>query len=296
MAHVVVRGLAAGLLCGLIGVLRPGPAQAAAPDGSGAARVVTLAPHLTEIIYAAGAGDKLVATVTSSDYPAAARALPRIGSGIHVNVERIIALRPDLIAAWMPSGAAQTLAPSAGTLQIPLIYSRPVRLDDIPAEILRFGRLLGTEPAAAAAAGELRRRLRALREQYAQRPPVSVFIEVGTNPLYTIGHDPLLADALRVCGAVNVYDASALPAPQVSAESVLIARPDMVIVSPRGPAGLEQRVGHWTDLKLDAALRRQVYAIDPDEMFRPGPRLIDATEKLCRDADLVRRNHGDGKQ
>lgn len=257
-----------------------------------AAKAITLAPHITELIFAAGAGNKIVATVTSSDYPAAARKIPKIGNGIHINVEKIIALKPDVIIAWMPSGAAQTLNPSAAALHIPIVYSRPEKLDDIPNEIIRYGHFFGTQAVAEPSALALRERLDTLRKHYAQRSTVSVFIEVGAAPLYTIGRDPLLGDALKICGGANVYAQAMLAAPQVSAESVLVAQPDIVITSIENTAALEQRRRLWAELRLDAALKHHIYAIDPDELFRPGPRLVDATEKLCQYLDSARKSQG----
>lgn len=253
-----------------------------------AARVITLAPHLTELVFAAGGGDKIVATVISSNYPAAAKQIPRIGNGLNISVEQVIALKPDLVLAWQPSGAAQTLAPTLAALHIPLVYIAPKQLDDIPKAVLELGRLLGTGPLAQPEAGRLRQRIAALTKQYAALRPVSVFIEVGTAPIYTIGRDPLINDALRVCAGKNVYARAVLAAPQVSAENVLAAKPDVVITSAAQAGGLDARQAYWSRLQLPAALHHRIYAINPDELFRPGPRLIDASEELCRDLDRAR--------
>src|SRR5690606_28836362 len=116
------------------------------------------APHATELVYAAGAGDRIVGTVLSSDYPPAARTIPRIGNGLEVSAERILAFQPSIVIAWQPQGAAQTLAPALSRLNIPLIQSLPRKLSDIPAEIMRFGRLFGTQDQAQATALALQRR------------------------------------------------------------------------------------------------------------------------------------------
>ena len=251
-------------------------------------RVITLAPHITELIFAAGAGGRIVATVDSSTYPAAARSIPRIGDGVSVSVEKVVASRPDLVVAWMPSNATRMLMPALTGLHVPLIYSSPRKMADIPTEIARFGELLDTTQIATQTAEKLTRQIAALRTKYSQRDPVSVFIEVGSLPLYTIGQDPLVNDALRICGGVNVY-ANLPPAAQVSAESVLMERPDVVITSATGKKGLGRRIDAWSALRLPAALRHHVYFIDPDELFRPGPRMIDATQELCEILDRVRQ-------
>ncbi len=263
-------------------------AASAAESMPAAARVITLAPHITELIFAAGAGDKIVATVASSDYPAAALAIPRIGDGLNISVEKALAVRPDLVVAWQPLAAALTLAPVLSKLDVPLLYSAPRTLNEIRTEIVRFGAIFQTQAIADPAAQNIADRLQTLTNKYAHRKPVSVFIEVGTAPLYTIGNDPLLNDALRICSGVNVFAASAIAAPQVSTESVLLAQPDVVITSATSQARLADTLNRWSRLTLSAALQGHVYGIDPDQLFRPGPRLIDATEKLCEYLDLAR--------
>jgi iron complex transport system substrate-binding protein/vitamin B12 transport system substrate-binding protein len=208
---------------------------------------------------------------------------------MNVDTERVVALRPDLVAAWLPGGAARTLSPALTALHIPLIYSQPRKLDDIPHEILRFGRLLGTEHVAQTAAEQLGARIDALRKRYADRSPVRVFIEIGSEPLYTIGNDPLLNDVLKVCGGVNPYAGSRAAAPQVSTENVLVLQPDALVVSATDPTRVQARTQVWAELRLDAALHGKVYGLDPDELYRPGPRLVDAAEQLCADLDEARQ-------
>ena len=267
-----------------------GPDSMASSADAPAARAITLAPHITELIFAAGAGDRIIATVSSSDYPDAALSIPRVGDGMNINVEKIVALKPDLVAAWLPSGAAQTLAPALSRLHVPLIYSQPESLDDIPSEIRKFGRLFGTQAVAEPIAASLEQRIQTLAARYADRPQVSVFIEVGTAPLYTIGRDPLLNNVLRICGGMNIYGLSSIAAPQVSVESLLVKQPDAVITTVKTDR-LEQRRQEWLDLHLTAAVKQHVYALDPDTLFRPGPRLVDAAEQLCANLEQVRQTN-----
>lgn len=266
--------------------------SAAAAAGQGrqpATRVVTLAPHLTELVYAAGGGERLVGTVTSSDYPPSARRLPRVGDGLNISLERLLSLKPDLVLAWQPSAATRALAPALGALHIPLEYMAPRNLDDIARDVARLGGLLGTAPQADAAAAALARRVAALRARYGGRRTISVFIEIGTDPLYTIGRDTLLNDVLHTCSGVNIYAHSSLAAPQVDAESVLLARPDAIVTAAETNGRRRQeRQAYWSALRLPAARAGHVYAIDPDTLFRPGPRLVQAATDLCRDLDQVR--------
>ncbi|HEU0230693.1 MAG TPA: cobalamin-binding protein [Burkholderiaceae bacterium] len=251
-------------------------------------RIITLAPHITELVFAAGAGDRIVGTVSSSDYPPQARHIPRVGNGIELDTERIVALRPDLILAWQPSGATRALAPLLSRLHIPLAYVQPHALRDIPAEVAGLGRRLGTTAIADPEAHELTERIAALAAHYEHQRVVSTFIEVGAAPLYTLGKAPLINDALRVCGGSNIFAGAAIPAPQVSIESVLRAQPDAIIIPSDDTRRVAQRTHYWADLSLRAALDRHVYGIDPDELFRPGPRVIDATQTLCQDLAKAR--------
>ena len=243
-------------------------------------RIITLAPSATELVFAAGAGNNIVGTVISSDYPAAARDIPRVGDGIQLDVETILALNPDLLVGWQPSDASRRLAALTTPLGIPIIYEAPRSLPDIPAGIRSLGARLGTETIASAAADALQARIDALDPGHRT---LTVFIEVSADPLYTLGNDPLVNDLLARCGAVNLYADRPVPAPQINAESVLRKQPDAVIVSPYGWETLDELAGYWRRLRLTAALKGHIYAIDPDWLHRPGPRMIDAAEAVCRD-------------
>jgi len=251
--------------------------------------VITLAPHVTEIVHTAGAGESLVGTVSSSDFPPSARELPRVGDGILLNEERIIMLQPTLLIGWLRSGVALQTEALANHLGADMIYSRPLSLRDIPAEVRRMGRLLGSEAVALGAAAAMEARIDTLETRYADQAPVSVFIEVGSKPLYTIGADPLLNDALRLCGAVNLYADTRIPAPRITLESVLVNQPQLIITTER-PGTENATRERWAAYGLAAALQGHVHSADPDALYRPGPRLIDAAETLCPAIDAVR--HG----
>ncbi|MGX5658622.1 cobalamin-binding protein [Castellaniella ginsengisoli] len=244
-------------------------------------RIVTLAPSATELVYAAGAGDDIVGTVLRSDYPPAALAIPRIGDGIQLSEESILALHPTLVVGWQPSDGTRSLEQRLAPLGVPLIYADPKSLEDIPALIRDLGERLGTRAAAGAAARGLERRIRALRP--AAPPPQTVFIEISADPLYTLGHDPLTNDLLARCGGVNPYADGAIAAPQVGVESVLRLNPRVLILSPFGHDTLAVRRAWWSRHGLAAARAGRIYAIDPDLLHRPGPRLVDAAEAICAD-------------
>ncbi|MBB1597566.1 cobalamin-binding protein [Achromobacter sp. UMC46] len=252
-----------------------------------ARRAVTLAPHATELVYAAGAGDRLIATIRGSDYPPAARQLPIIGDGTQPDAERVAAVRPDLLIAWQPA-AAEPLARVMDKLGVPVFFSDPLTLAAIPDAVERMGTLFGTEAQARPAAARLRARLDALTARYAGRRPVRVFVQAGLDPIYTLNDSSIVSDALRVCGGVNVFGQAPVVAPQVTLESVLAARPEAVLAGIAQPADTGKNLAAWQALGLPAARAGHVYGIDADALYRPGPRLIDAAEAICADLDRLR--------
>lgn len=252
-----------------------------------ARRVVTLSPHVTEIVFEAGAGSKIVATVTSSDFPPEARSLPRIGDGMAPDPEKIAALKPDLIIGWLPE---QT--DSLDVLNIPIFISSPQSLADIVDSVETFGVMLGTAEVARARADALRAKLDALSVRAERRPLVRVFIQAGAEPEYSLGGDHILSDVITLCGGVNVFGDSAALAPKISTESVLATRPDLVLVgragAPASPSPDPAALAYWKAAGLSAARPERVFMMDADALYRPGPRLIDAASRICDVIEQVR--------
>ncbi|MYN12947.1 ABC transporter substrate-binding protein [Pusillimonas sp. TS35] len=275
------RGVALTLLAAL--ALPCAAAQQAAYQ-----RAISLAPHITELIFAAGAGSHIAGTVSRSDYPAAARRIARVGDGVSVSLEATLALHPDVVLAWYESGAARRLAPALARAGIPTLYVTPRSLDDIPAELRRMGVLFGTDAAAVPAAQALADRIATLRRTYANRRPMRVFIEISNPPLFAVANDPVIDDALRACGGINIFARLPGAAAQVSRESILLRQPEVVIAPSRDPAEIEALRMRWAADGLAAAAERQVYGIDPDQLFRPGPRAVDAAERMCALLDGAR--------
>ncbi len=255
-----------------------------------ARRVITLSSQITEIVFAAGGGDKIVATVNSSDYPADAQKLPRVGDGLQPDSQKITPYKPDLIIGWL-SEQLEPLEP----LNIPLFVSAPESLAEIADSVENFGTLLGTSHIARPRADLLRQTLDMLAHtntsRGAQRPPVGVFIQSGAEPQYSLGGDHLLSDVIEICGGVNVFAESASITSQVSAATVLAAKPDFVLVGRAGaaaaPAVDPAALAYWRSAGLAAARDGQVFMMDADVLYRPGPRLIEAAGLLC---DAIERS------
>ncbi|WP_240161067.1 cobalamin-binding protein [Burkholderia sp. Ax-1719] len=258
-----------------------------------AQRVVSLAPHVTELIYAAGGGAKLVGAVSYSDYPPEAKAVPRVGDNRALDLERIAALKPDLIVVWRHGNAQQQLD-RLRELHIPLFFSEPHRLDDVATSLTRLGALLGTEPAAQAAASAYRGQIAQLRATYAQRAPVNVFYEVWDQPLMTINGESMISDAIALCGGRNVFAALRPLVPTLSTEAVIAANPDAIVTASAGATAPDRplpALEHWRAWpQLKAVAHGNLYAIDGDLLSRAGPRIAQGAQKLCEDLQRARTN------
>ena len=251
-----------------------------------AQRIVSLAPHATEMLFAAGAGPAVIAVAAHSDYPPQARALRRVADASTIDLENIVALQPDLVVAW-PYTAPQQLAALRG-LGIPLFFSHPRTLGAIAADIERLGTLAGTQAQATKAANALRARVAALRAKYAQAATLSVFYEVWNRPLYTIGRDHLVTEAIAICGGRNIFATLALPAPEVNLEAVIAAAPQVIVGADDAgarPAWLSEWL-QWPD--LPAVRDGNVIVAQGDLLHRPGPRFVDGVASLCEELAKAR--------
>ena len=253
-----------------------------------AQRIVSLAPHITELLFSAGAGDRIVGVVEYSDYPPAAKELPRVGAYNAVDMERILALRPDLVVAWA-SGNPPALIEQLRGLGLTVFLSEPRELEDVASNLERLGRLAGTEATAQAAADAFRRRLRALRERYSARAPVSVFYQIWFRPLMTVNGEHLISKVIRLCGGRNVF--AALPAlvPKLDVEAVLAADPQAIVAGVREP-GDDSWQADWRRWpQLRAVREGHLISVPADLLQRHTLRILDGAERLCTALDAVRR-------
>lgn len=252
-----------------------------------ARRIVSLAPHVTETLFAAGAGAKLVGAVDYSDYPDAAQKLVRIGGYSKLDLEVIAALKPDLAVGWA-SGNSPAHIDKLRALGIPVYLVQPERIDDVADNLERYGELAGTQTTARAAAADFRQRLADLRGKYAARPKVRVFYQIWKQPLMTVGGGQVISDAIRLCGGENIFADLKPLAPKVSIEAVLAADPEIVVASGMGEARPEW-VDDWRQWpSLTAVKRDNLYFIPPDLIQRHTPRLAEGAARLCAHIEAAR--------
>ena len=252
-----------------------------------AKRIITLAPHAAESLYAAGAGDKLVGTVDYSDYPPEAKKVPRVGGYSRIDLEAVAALKPDLVLAW-ESGNNMTQVDKLRALGLTVYVSQPNTIDNIANQLERLGQLAGTEAVANATAERFRKRLEGLRVANASKSKVRVFYQIWKTPLMTVGGPQIISDAIKICGGNNVFGHLKQMAPNVTVEAVLEADPEAIVATGMGDAKPEwlHDWDKWT--RMTAVKRDNLFHINPDIMQRHTPRILDGTEKLCAHLDVAR--------
>jgi len=282
------------------GVLAPMSVSNAAPlhviDDAGntvslpkpARRIISLAPHLTELLFEAGAGDYVVGAVEYSDFPAQANAIPRVGNHSTFDYEAIHALAPQLIIAWQggnPSQAIQKLS----SLGFTIFLSEPKTLDDIPKTIERIGELAGTSEQARVSINAFKAQYRNIQSDYANRKTVRVFLEIWNQPMMTINGGHIINNVITNCGGSNVFSHLSTLAPVVGIEPVLAVDPQVIIAS----ASEGKRPDWLNDWKqwpqLSASKYDNLYAVHADYLHRHTPRLLLGMKKVCEILDIARQ-------
>lgn len=257
----------------------------AAPVLATPQRLITLTPHLTELVYAIGAGDRLVATDDWSDYPPEVKRLPKVANFRSINSEALLAQRPELILAWR-SVQSSMLSPVTA-LGVPVFYSDPTRFESLADEMRALGKQLGVETQANQAADAFLARLASLRQRYGHHagPKVRVFYQLWYPPLTSASGVAWAAQAIELCGGENIMANSSAPYPQVGMEEVLARNPQLILAGTHHSEELD----HWRKWpNLDAVKQHHLVLINPDELHRFTPRALNAVEAICKAIDAVR--------
>ena len=281
-----------GALALLVAAIVPGgflSAAVAADAATTAAphkpRIISLAPNLTEIAYAAGAGSLLVGTVEFSDYPVAAKAVPRVGDAWRVDPERVLELRPDVVLVW-PTGTPATTVSRLRSLGLNIVEVPTQSLADVPRALRQVGRLAGTLPAAERTAQDFETRVAQQRAQYARRPPLSVFIQIDDEPIYTVNGRHVISEIVALCGGRNVFAGLPQLAPPISAEAVLAADPQVILSTDDTIANPLELWQHWPRMK--AVRSGNVFKLSSDLVTRASPRLAQGVEVTCSALERAR--------
>jgi iron complex transport system substrate-binding protein len=298
MIRVVVRSLtshpcSSAFICVVQALLVTASAGVSLVDDTGrkvelaapAQRIVTLAPSLTELVYSAGAGARLVGVSAHSDYPPAAKALPVVASALGPSLEPLLALEPDLVLAWRDSIRDEDVA-RIERLGVPVFVTQAKRLEDVPRLLAAVGRLAGVDSAGAARA--FRERLAALRSAHANRPRLAAFVEIWHRPLLSISGPHWISEALEICGAANAFADLPGPAPHVSWEELYARDPAVIVGMGSAPDAARFRA-QWQERATLAAVRAgRLVFVEGDTIQRPTLRLAEGVASLCAGLEAAR--------
>ncbi|MGO8753719.1 MAG: cobalamin-binding protein [Gallionellaceae bacterium] len=250
-------------------------------------RIISLAPSTTELAYAAGMGNRLVAVTAYSDFPEAAKKLPQVGDAFRLDWERIVALKPDLILAW-DSGLSARDRAAFEKFKLKLLVLEPRRLDDIPGSLRLLGRVAGTQAAAETAARNFEQRRDNLRKHYAARSVVRAYFQIAAAPMLTINGEHIISDVLHLCGAENVFAAAPLLTPVVSSEALVKEQPQIMLgIADTGEQSEEIRK-LWRKLPLHAVMKGDMAFVSSDLISRPSPRILLGAEQVCNKVESSR--------
>ncbi|WP_197053269.1 cobalamin-binding protein [Litchfieldella xinjiangensis] len=252
-----------------------------------AQRIAALSPGATELVYAAGAGEKVVAVVAYSDYPPEAREVQSVGSHTRMDLETLVSLRPDLVIGWTTGNPPEQLEAIEG-LGIPVFYIEPRDFEGVASAIERLASLAGTREQGHREAAEFREGMASLAEHYANAEPVRVFYQVWDEPLMTINDEHLIGKVLSLCGGVNVFGELARLVPRIDDEAILNADPEAILAGGMGEENREW-LRHWEQYpNLSAIQHDNLYFVPPSLIQRPTPRLLEGSRLFCEKLDRVR--------
>jgi len=258
----------------------PAPAQSAP-------RIVSLSPHITELLFAAGAGARIVGVDGASDYPPAARQIPRLGEVAALDMEGLLRLAPSLIIIW-ETGTPPRVRAELERLHLQVLVTEQRKLDDIGQVLVEFGRLAGTSPVADEAARRYRADLALLRARYEGRTRLKVFYQVWDRPLYTLSGEHVVSEMISLCGGDNIFAEVTQLAPIIDREAVLARNPDVILIGAAGPDG-DAQAADWNRFpNLKAVRERHVFAVNPSLVGRMAPRILEGVQEVCSALDMAR--------
>jgi len=244
-------------------------------------RIASLAPGATEMLFAAGAGDRVIATVEYSNDPPQARLVPRIGDAAAIDIERLVALHADIVVVW-PEGGNPAQIAAVERVGLPVYREHVDAFSEFPAALRRLGALAGTDAAADQAARALEAQLAALTQRYAHAAPVTVLLQIWDRPVYTVGGMHLISDSLRLCGARNVFGDLQEAAPVVDVEAVIARNPDMIIAA-APPGAAAAWLAQWKPfVTLKAVRAGRLIPFEDQRLTGLGPSALTATAALCQ--------------
>jgi len=250
-------------------------------------RIIALSPHSVEMLFVLGAGDRIIATTKFSNYPPKAEDIPRIGGYNGIQIEKILALKSDLIIAWMDGNKIEDIE-KMEKLGLNVYRSKTRSLDNIANELILFGEMIGLEDSGQQAANAFNARLKKIRTKNENKSPVRYFYQLWDEPLRAMAAGSWINAVMSACGGKNVFNNPALDYPEISIENVLIAAPEVFVI-PSHHGTYTGGVDKWKKWpEIPAIANDQIYFIDGDLLHRFSTRILDGMEQVCIAFDKVR--------
>ncbi len=258
-----------------------------AEEPSAAKKIVALSPHSVELLFALGAGDRIVATISFADFPEAAKTIPRVGGYNGLQLESILSLKPDLIVAWEGGNPSDDID-QLERLGLRVYRSETKRLSDIEKEVLELGRLTGLNARAEELAADFRVKWEQLQFKNKHKQAVSFFYQLWKEPLRTMAAGSWINEIMTSCGGVNVFNDKSLDYPQVGLEAILKAKPSAIIVPSHHGSDLgdAKQWSQWTE--IPAIQNQHIFSINGDLLHRFSLRVIEGMREVCAALDKVR--------
>ncbi|MBV1910568.1 MAG: cobalamin-binding protein [Kangiellaceae bacterium] len=252
-----------------------------------AQRIIALSPSLVEQLYAIGAGDRIVGTVDYADFPAEAKEILRVGSYRGIQIEKVLALNPDLVVAWKGGNKAADLE-KLRSLGVNIYQSKAETISQISEELRELGRLTGLTTNAEKAIAELEQKYRSIKKKYANKLKTKVFYQLWDKPLTTVGPNSWIESLIKDCNGINLFSKASAPYPQVSVESVLVKNPQVIIIAHHS-GGEGNDIINWNQWsEVQAVAAKHIYSLNGDLLHRFTPRALDGLEMLCERIDQAR--------
>jgi len=254
-------------------------------------RIISLAPHITEILFYLEQGDKLIGRDQSSNFPEQAKSVLNFGSATQINLEALLKLKPDVVIAWY-SGNTDPQIARLKELGIPVFYSEPRHLEDIKSTFLKFGELTGATKIAQEKALDFEKQINHFKKNNitSDKKPVKVFYQVWQEPLMTLNGDHIVSEVIALCGGYNIFSEQKIIAPQISIEAVIQANPELIIIGENNKNTIKLW-GNWQS--INAVKNKQFLAVNSDHLVRAGPRILLAAEKICQKIRDIRESEGE---
>lgn len=250
-------------------------------------RIVALAPHIVEMLFEIGVGEQIVGTVEYADFPEAANAIPRIGGYYGMQVEKILALKPDLIFSW-ESGNKTTDIEQLKRLGLKIIYSQPDRIDDVATELRYFGNLVNESHKAELAATRFEKKLAKIRALNINKQPIKVFYQLWPEPMMTINKSTWIHQLVEICQGINVFANNPTDYPQISIENVMVAQPELIIIPDEKSKKVQPKV-QWQNWPEIPAVKASAFIhVNADLLHRFSTRMLNGVENMCSKIDKTR--------